>query len=201
MVAEEPVAAAPAGPAPGGRPAPGRGALRRAGRGLRGRGPRVRPGPGRRRLPLPEPPRPGRLRRAVRARGPVGPAVGGRPRDPGHRRLQAAGLPGPDRLIRGVNVDGVMRTLEQRGYVDEVGRDPGPGQAVLYGTTDACSSRSWASTASTTCRRWPTSCPGPRSGGARAGLRQDDGRAQGGSGRSSAEPGSAGAHDLSGDRA
>lgn len=38
--------------------------------------------------------------------------------------------------IRGVNVDGVMRTLTQRGYVDEVGRDPGPGQAVLYGTTD-----------------------------------------------------------------
>ncbi|MEM9467417.1 MAG: SMC-Scp complex subunit ScpB [Actinomycetota bacterium] len=37
--------------------------------------------------------------------------------------------------IRGVNVDGVMRTLEQRGYVDEVARDPGPGQAVLYGTT------------------------------------------------------------------
>jgi segregation and condensation protein B len=37
--------------------------------------------------------------------------------------------------IRGVNVDGVMRTLQQRGYIDEVGRDPGPGQAVLYGTT------------------------------------------------------------------
>ena len=37
--------------------------------------------------------------------------------------------------IRGVNVDGVMRTLQQRGYVDEVARDSGPGQAVLYGTT------------------------------------------------------------------
>jgi segregation and condensation protein B len=37
--------------------------------------------------------------------------------------------------IRGVNVDGVMRTLQQRGYVEEVARDPGPGQAVLYGTT------------------------------------------------------------------
>src|SRR3954452_11437532 len=37
--------------------------------------------------------------------------------------------------IRGVNVDGVMRTLQQRGLIDEVGRDPGPGQAVLYGTT------------------------------------------------------------------
>lgn len=37
--------------------------------------------------------------------------------------------------IRGVNVDGVMRTLQNRGYLIEVGRDPGPGQAVLYGTS------------------------------------------------------------------
>jgi segregation and condensation protein B len=37
--------------------------------------------------------------------------------------------------IRGVNVDGVVRTLQQRGYIEEVARDPGPGQAVLYGTT------------------------------------------------------------------
>lgn len=37
--------------------------------------------------------------------------------------------------IRGVNVDAVMRTLQQRGYIGEVGKDPGPGQAVLYGTT------------------------------------------------------------------
>lgn len=37
--------------------------------------------------------------------------------------------------IRGVNVEGVMRTLQHRGYIAEVGRDPGPGQAVLYGTT------------------------------------------------------------------
>ena len=28
-----------------------------------------------------------------------------------------------------------MRTLEQRGYIAEVARDPGPGQAVLFGTT------------------------------------------------------------------
>ncbi len=40
------------------------------------------------------------------------------------------------RAIRGVGVDGVMRTLQQRGYVDETGRDPGPGQASLFGTTD-----------------------------------------------------------------
>ena len=39
--------------------------------------------------------------------------------------------------IRGVGVDGVMRTLVQRGYVADVGTDPGPGQAVLFGTTRA----------------------------------------------------------------
>jgi segregation and condensation protein B len=37
--------------------------------------------------------------------------------------------------IRGVNVDGVLRTLLQRGFVAEVGRDRGPGQAALFGTT------------------------------------------------------------------
>ncbi len=37
--------------------------------------------------------------------------------------------------IRGVNADSVMRTLHKRGYVAEVARDVGPGQAVLYGTT------------------------------------------------------------------
>lgn len=37
--------------------------------------------------------------------------------------------------IRGVNVDGVINTLVQRGYVESVGRDTGPGQAVLFGTT------------------------------------------------------------------
>ncbi len=37
--------------------------------------------------------------------------------------------------IRGVNADGVLRTLCHRGYVCEVARDPGPGQAVLYGTS------------------------------------------------------------------
>ena len=37
--------------------------------------------------------------------------------------------------IRGVNVDGVVRTLQRRGLVAEVARDPGPGNAVLFGTT------------------------------------------------------------------
>ncbi|HKE99888.1 MAG TPA: SMC-Scp complex subunit ScpB [Actinomycetes bacterium] len=37
--------------------------------------------------------------------------------------------------VRGVNVDGVLRTLLGRGLIQEAGRDDGPGQAVLYGTT------------------------------------------------------------------
>jgi segregation and condensation protein B len=38
--------------------------------------------------------------------------------------------------LRGVNVDGVTRLLEQRGYIEVVGRADGPGQPALYGTTD-----------------------------------------------------------------
>ncbi|HEY2215686.1 MAG TPA: SMC-Scp complex subunit ScpB [Acidimicrobiales bacterium] len=36
----------------------------------------------------------------------------------------------------GVNVDGVTRLLEQRGYIEVVGRADGPGQPALFGTTD-----------------------------------------------------------------
>jgi segregation and condensation protein B len=38
--------------------------------------------------------------------------------------------------LRGVNVEGVVRLLEQRGYIASVGRAEGPGQPILYGTTD-----------------------------------------------------------------
>lgn len=37
--------------------------------------------------------------------------------------------------IRGVNVDSVLGTLTERGLLDEVGHDPGPGRPPLYGTT------------------------------------------------------------------
>ena len=37
--------------------------------------------------------------------------------------------------IRGVDPDGVLRTLQARGYIEQRGRDDGPGQAVLWGTT------------------------------------------------------------------
>ncbi len=39
--------------------------------------------------------------------------------------------------IRGVNAEGAMRTLEQRGLIYEAGRDPGPGNARLFATTAA----------------------------------------------------------------
>ena len=37
--------------------------------------------------------------------------------------------------IRGVDSDHAIKTLERRGLIHEVARAPGPGQAVLYGTT------------------------------------------------------------------
>lgn len=38
--------------------------------------------------------------------------------------------------IRGVDSEQALRTLERRGLVSEVGRAHGPGQALLYGTTE-----------------------------------------------------------------
>lgn len=38
--------------------------------------------------------------------------------------------------IRGVDPERALRTLERRGLIVEVARASGPGQAVLYGTTD-----------------------------------------------------------------
>lgn len=37
--------------------------------------------------------------------------------------------------IRGVDPEAVIRTLQARGYITEVDRDDGPGQAVMFGTT------------------------------------------------------------------
>jgi segregation and condensation protein B len=37
--------------------------------------------------------------------------------------------------IRGVNSEGVLKALTERGLLAEVGRDGGPGRPVLYGTT------------------------------------------------------------------
>ena len=37
--------------------------------------------------------------------------------------------------IRGVNSEGVLRALIERGLVDEVGREDAPGRPMLYGTT------------------------------------------------------------------
>jgi len=37
--------------------------------------------------------------------------------------------------IRGVDSEHALRTLERRGLIDETGKAPGSGQALLYGTT------------------------------------------------------------------
>ena len=34
-----------------------------------------------------------------------------------------------------MNTEGVLRALVERGLIQEVGRDDGPGRALLYGTT------------------------------------------------------------------
>ena len=106
-----------------------RGRLRRAGRGLRGRGPGFRAGPGGRRLPLPDPPRPGPLRGALRHGGRVVAPVVGRARDPRHRRLPPARVAGPDRRPAG-------RERRRRGAPARAARlhrrrgpRPGPGPA------------------------------------------------------------------------
>ena len=39
--------------------------------------------------------------------------------------------------IRGVNSDGVISSLVDKGLVRELGRDPQHGQAIIYGTTSA----------------------------------------------------------------
>ncbi len=38
--------------------------------------------------------------------------------------------------LRGVNADGVVKLLEGRGYIEATGRAEGPGQPILYGTTE-----------------------------------------------------------------
>lgn len=37
--------------------------------------------------------------------------------------------------IRGVNSDGVLKTLLNKGFIQEVGRSDGPGRPIMYGTT------------------------------------------------------------------
>lgn len=37
--------------------------------------------------------------------------------------------------VRGVDVDGVVRSLLERGYISELGREDGPGHPIRYGTT------------------------------------------------------------------
>jgi segregation and condensation protein B len=48
-----------------------------------------------------------------------------------HQPCTRAGVNG----IRGVNSDGVIASLMEKGLVREMGRDSGPGNAILYGTT------------------------------------------------------------------
>ena len=134
-------------------------AVRRAGERLRRGRPRLPAGQGRRRLPLPDPRRPGAVRRALRARRPAGPHV--------RAALETLAIVAYKQpisraqiaSIRGVDPDGVLRTLQARGYIDRGGRTPARARRSC-GARPRCSSRSSASTRSPTCRRSPSSCPG-----------------------------------------
>ena len=81
-------------------------------------------------------PGPGAVRRALRQSRGVASPLDRRARDARHRRLPPARLGRQISALRGVNVDGVTRLLEQRGYIEVVGQAEGPGQPALFGTTD-----------------------------------------------------------------
>ena len=91
--------------------------------------------------------------------------------------------------IRGVNSDGVLRALTDRGLIEEAGRDETPGRPVLFGTTPGFLERlglpSLASLpslapllGSTSRRRPPTARPRPRRRGHRGSHRRSPGRAR-----------------------
>ncbi len=63
--------------------------------------------------------------------------------------------------LRGVNVDGVTRLLEQRGYIEAVGRADGPGNRCCSAPPTS-SWNAWGWTRSNNFLRWRTSCRGPR---------------------------------------
>ena len=107
-------------------------------------------------------PGPGPLRGALRQRGGVLAAVGGGPRDPGHRGLQAAGVAGPDRRPPG----GQRRRGGAAARAPGLHRPGGTGHRARARPSSTPpptpSSSGWASTGSTSCRRWRTSSPAPR---------------------------------------
>ncbi len=59
------------------------------------------------------------------------------------------------RAVRGVNSDGVISSLVEKGLVREAGRDKDRGGAILYGTT-ARHDPSWSVSASSPCASCPT---------------------------------------------
>ena len=105
-------------------------------RGVRRRGSWLRARAGCRRLPLPEPPRPRALRRAVRARRAVVAAVERGARDARDHRLQAADLPRPGRRRSAASTSRrSCAPCSSAATSNRSGAIPVPGQAVLWGTT------------------------------------------------------------------
>ena len=87
-----------------------------------------------------------------------------RARDAGDRRLQAADLAGADRRRSAASTStACCARCSARGYIDEVGRDPGPGPGGAVRHDAGVPRDSSASTRSPTCRRSASSCPAPTS--------------------------------------
>ncbi len=125
------------------------------GRGLRG-------GPHRRRGALPDPPRPGALRGALRQPRRLAPALDGRARDPGHRGLPPACLAGPD-LVPARRQRGRRDPPARAARLHRRGRPRRTAPASpLSSAPPTSSSSASASTRWTSCPRWRTSYPGPR---------------------------------------
>ena len=136
----------------------------RAARGrVRGAGPRLPARPGRGRLPLPDPSRRVRVRRAVRARRSDRAALGPGARDAGDHRLQAAGVAGAalgdSRRERRRDVEDARRArLRRRDRARSVA-----GQPVDVRDVAAVPRTARPRTRSPIFPRSPTSCPRRRS--------------------------------------
>ena len=82
-------------------------------------------------------PRLPRCGRGLRAELGYAKVVAGGARNPCRHRIPPARYARGGQGIRGVNSDGVIASLVDKGLVRELGRDPQRGQAIIYGTTNA----------------------------------------------------------------
>jgi hypothetical protein len=96
--------------------------------------------------------------RQVRQSRRLAPALLGRARDAGDHRLSPANLARPDHGAARRERRRRRATLEQRGYIEEQGRAPGPRVSPSSTPRPSCSSTAWAWPRCRTCRPSKSSC-------------------------------------------